>query len=270
MKCCKKTVLAAVAVAIGLVLVSRTSWGEYGWTKVKSAFKAHISPEMQIERMAQEISKLDGQIDKGWTLVAQREKELEKLKKDIQTTQAYLEQKKADMSAAATDLEAGVKFVNYNGAKISDKAARRQLQDDVRIYEAKKKTLTSQEKLLESLEREYVAVKANQAELVNAKQQLADRLASIKADLETLKVAETRSKYPAGNNKHLNDIKATLNELEEEIGVRMLAQQLREDHAAKQSGTAILNPKEAEVANDEVVRKVRAAIGQNNEARNGD
>src|SRR5262245_27307851 len=116
MKCCKKTVLAAVAVAVGLVLVSRTSWGEYGWTKVKSAFKSHITPEMQIERLGQEIGKLDRDIDKGWTLIAQREKEKEKLQKDIQTGQAWLESKKSDMLAASADLKAGVKPVSYAGS----------------------------------------------------------------------------------------------------------------------------------------------------------
>lgn len=268
MKCCKKTVLAAVAVAVGLVLVSRTSWGEYGWTKVKAAFKSHITPEMQIERLGQEITKLDKDIDKGWTLIAQREKEKDKLQKEITTGQAWLETKKADMLTASADLKAGVKLVNYSGSKISENSARKQLQEDVRIYEAKKKTLASQEKLLESLEKEYTAVKNRQNELVNAKQQLADRLAAVKADLATLKVAQTRSKYPAGDNSRLDDIKSTLNDLEEQIGVQMRALELKEGHEATKNGSTPTENREA--ANDEVIRKVHAVLGTTDDTRNGD
>jgi hypothetical protein len=270
MKCCKKSVLAAVAVAIGLVLVSRTSWGEYGWTKVKSVFKAHITPEMQIDRMTQEIGKLDREIDKGWTIIAQHEKEIERLKKDMQANQAYLSRKKDEMNAAAESLKNGDKFVGYNGSKISDRAARKQLEHDVRNYESKKRALSSQEKLLESLERQYVAVKNGQTELVNAKQTMSDRLAAIKADLETLKVAQTRSRLPVGNNSRLDDIKATLNELEENIAVQMRALELRDNHDGIQNGASTLNEKETEVANDEVIRKVRQVTGQGGETGNGD
>lgn len=269
MKCCsKKFLLTAVALTVGVIVLSRTSWGEYTWTKVKSIAKSHITPEMQIERMSQEIGKLDRDIDKGWTLIAQREKELDRLKKDVQTTQAWLENKKADMLSASADLKNNVKRVKYNGTEISDATARKQLREDVRIYESKKKSLASQEKLLESLEREFIAVKNNQTELVNAKQQLADRLASIKADLQTLKLAQTRSKYPAGDNSRLDDIKSTLNSLEEDLGVQMRALELRDGYSASQNGAA--TEKDREAATDEVVQAVRRVTGGTVETANGD
>ena len=270
MKCCKKSAIVAVALVVGLVLVSRTSWGEYAWSQVKGVFKSAITPDMQISRLTLLIGKLDKDIDKGWTAIAQREKEIEKLKKEMDGSQAWLERNKSEMLQATADLENKGKRVRYKGTEISDNLARKQLLDDARVYASKQKTLTSQEKLLESLQREYLAVKTNQTELVNAKQQMADRLAAVRADLETLKVAKTRSKFPAGDSSRLDDIKSTLNALEEDIAVEMRAHQLREDHQAAQTGIAPPTGKDNTLANDEVIQKVRQVTGQNIEVGKGE
>lgn len=269
MKCCKKSAIVAVALVVGLVLASRTSWGEYAWTQVKGVFKSAVTPEMQIGRLNQQINKLDKDIDKGWTAIAQREKEIEKLKKEMEGSQVWLERNKIEMLQASADLENKVKRVRYRGTEISDSLARKQLLDDARVYASKQKTLASQEKLLESLQKEYMAVKAQQNELVNAKQQMADRLAAVKADLETLKVAQTRSKFPAGDNSRLNDIKETLNALEEDIAVRMRAQQLSNEHQTNEQIGAPTG-KDTTLANDEVIRRIKQVTGQNVEVGNGE
>ena len=86
--------------------------------------------------------------------------------------------------------------------------------------------------------------------------------------MQTLKLAQTRSKYPAGDNSRLDDIKSTLNSLEEDLGVQMRALELRDGYSASQNGAA--TEKDREAATDEVVQAVRRVTGGTVETANGD
>jgi len=136
MRCCsitKKVVFAAVAVAL---VVGIYHFGSYIKDQVKHA-ERNLPPEVRLKMVKDKVAKLDHEIDKNWTPIAQLEHEIKGLKKDVANEQAWLDGKKADMQAAAGDLEAKVQNVSYNNKTMKPAEARKALAKDVDIYKAR-------------------------------------------------------------------------------------------------------------------------------------
>jgi chromosome segregation ATPase len=270
MSCCRISKWVVVAAIAGAAVIGlKSSWGQLARHKFSSAVKSHIKPELQIERMKQEIAKLDRDIDKNWGPIAEEEFAIKKLKSDVVDGQAYLDKKKAEMLAAATDLEAKATKIRYAGAERSQSDVRRMLSADAKTYTAKAREVEAKQKHLAARERKLESFMARQQEMKSLKAELHTRLETIEADLAALRLAETKSKLPSGDSGRLDDIKKTMNELEEYLGVRTRANELRDAAQAGAEENKPATPTKDSAANDDVIRKVRAVVGDEPKVASG-
>lgn len=260
MKCCKKFVAIAVLVALGIGTVSlvKHGWGGVIKDHVTNAFKSHVPPEVQLERVKGQINKLDQDIDSNWTPIATREREIKSLKAELDGKKDKLTSSKAELQAAADSLKAKVQRVSYNGKDYNPTEARRLVKRDLTAYEALTHEVSSKDKLLVAWQKELDALMAQQDEMKKLKGELTARVAQIEADLQVLRLAETKSKLPAGDLSRLNDIKVTLAELEKSNEIKMRALELRETHNRGEnvSGTSV---KETD---DDLINKIKAITGE--------
>jgi chromosome segregation ATPase len=261
MSCCRGAKWAVIAAGvIAAVIAVKTSWGELFRGKIKGWAKKQVPVELQIDRMKQEIAKLDRDIEKNWGPIAAEEVALRDLKKDIDGVADSLDKMKTAMLAAASDLEAKATKIRYRNSDRTPTEVRRLLSTDANTYEIKLKEVDSKRKLLAAREKKLDAFKTKQVEMKAQKEKLTAELAEIDAQLQVLRLAETKSHLPAGTNDRLDDIKRTMDELRKHVDVRTRELELREGFNATDDGDKT-TPTKDKGANDEVIRKVRAVTG---------
>jgi hypothetical protein len=93
------------------------------------------------------------------------------------------------------------------------------------------------------------------------KGEMAAKIATLEADLKVLRLAQTKSVRPSGNNTNLDDVKKTLSYVEEKINVMKREEELRNAHYEIHRDALPAAPA-SETLNDDVIRKVRAVTGQ--------
>jgi chromosome segregation ATPase len=249
-------VFAAVAVAL---VVGIYHFGSYIKDQVRHA-ERNLPPDVRLKMVKDKIAKLDKEIDKNWTPIAQLEHEIKGLKRDVDNEQVWLDSKKAEMQAAAGDLEAKVEKVSYNNKRMTPAEARKALAKDVDIYKAHSQKMDSLTRVLGAKEKALATYNSRQDEMRTMKGELEARVAQVEADLQVLELAKTKSPLPSEDNSKLDDIKRMLNDLEEDISVQLRAQELREKYH-KVNETAP-EPSKDSGANDDVIKRVRAVTGE--------
>ena len=130
MKCCKKFVAVAVLVALGIVTISalKHGWGRVVKDHVSSAFKSHVPPEVQLERVKGLIKDLDSEIAKGWTPIATRMEDIKDLKKDVELKTSKLETVKAEMCGQGVE---GLAVIRQIGDQRIDAGMIKRLEVDI-------------------------------------------------------------------------------------------------------------------------------------------
>jgi len=77
---CKKLVIAAVAILVGTAVVKHTTIGslvQVWWHDAKQAVERQVPPEVQIKQLAVEVSKIDADIKRNLSKLAQQEVEVQ-------------------------------------------------------------------------------------------------------------------------------------------------------------------------------------------------
>jgi chromosome segregation ATPase len=267
MKCCggKKGWLALAAVVIGLLVLSQTSIGEVAWDKIKSKFNKAVPLETRLETAKKQVAKLDKEIDQGWGPIAQKEHDIEKMKEEVAARNDRVTKLGSELNQAALDLEAKVQLVSFSGKKYSPSEARRLLNKEADRYVSLKKEAEAKTKLLGAWEKELVTMRQYQGELEAMKGEMSAKIASLEADLKVLRLQQTKSRVPSGNKSNLDDVKKTLNYVEEQIGVMKRTQELRDAHYDRNRDAVPAGPT-SETLNDKVVEKIRMVTGQDGKA----
>lgn len=70
MKCCKKGLVVAAILGVGTAALFATGYGRVVKKDVSSWFKKQIPPETQLKEVKDQISRMDHDIDAGWTPIA--------------------------------------------------------------------------------------------------------------------------------------------------------------------------------------------------------
>lgn len=262
MKCCSKSAVGlAVVAGLGIAILAATGWGEVIVNRVKNKIQKQVPPEAQLEKVKLKIGKLDNDIDKGWEPIAAHEREIRQLKSELERKQAKVKAMDKELAAAADELEAKKNQITYNGRQYSRGDANRLLSNEANYFTSLKREIDSRVKQLAALEEQLKAAHANQREMASMKDELIAKVAKIEADLAVLKAARTKSKLPTGDKSRLDEIKSTLQDLENQTEDQMRALDLR-NKFHRGEDASVKETKENVDTTDAVVRKVRKAIGE--------
>jgi len=260
MSCCSKSkfVVGAVVLGLGAAALVATGVGPALCHRVVAKIQKQVPPEVQIEQLKIDISKLDVDIDKNWGPIASYEREIKDLRKDMQVKQEKVKSMEKELAAATDELEAKTVKVKYDGREYSRADAGKLLNTELNRFTSLKREVASKEKLLAAREQKLDAAMKTQKEMMSQKEELKTQVAQLEADLETLKLIRTEKKLPIGEKNRLDGIKAKLNQLQTTVDDEVRANQLREQF---QNGTTGSEAKE-KIDADAVVTRVRKALGQ--------
>jgi len=213
----KCTVWTAAVVAALVALCSFTSLGSYlylAYHKASGIVYNAVPPEVEIDRLKLEVSRIDGDVQKAFGPIAEQQVAVENLKKEVANGRVNLDTKKKNLMTMKTDLESGTRTVNYGGKDYSADAIRAKLSRDFETYKVSEQALKQKEALLEAKTKAVDAALQQLKEMQAQRDQLQVELARMEAELQTVRVAETQSKIQLDDSRlaHINASMKALND----------------------------------------------------------
>lgn len=263
MKCCKKALVVAAVLGIGVTALYATRIGRVAKSEMSSWFKKQIPPEVQLKDVKDQISRMDKDIKAGWTPIAIYEREIKELREDLETKQARVKALEGALAKAADELDSNIQKVKLSGPAETKKL--RSLNDRTNLFIALKKEVASKDKLLSAREQKLAAARARQQALIAAKSKLMTEVAQMEADLEVLRWQQTESKLPAGDNSRLDEIKEKMRDLQNQITDQKRVLELQQQYNPNTDAPEATPTSDDSEARQDVLRRVREALGNGNQ-----
>jgi chromosome segregation ATPase len=206
----KKIGITALVLVVGVLLLGHTKAGRYLWSwvpvaadNVASAFKPMITPEMEIKRIKSEITKLDGDLKRAFSKVAEEDVKLAKFKAEVENTRTALDNRVKELKVLEKDSTVGdAEFAKLWGT-----------------YKTAEANLAAKEKLLKEKAALVRAAKAQYDSMKEEKARLETEVTKLETDLEQLRVKQTTCPI-ALDDSRLADIKRDLDALDTQIQVQ--------------------------------------------------
>jgi hypothetical protein len=195
---CKKLLIAAVALVVGLSVVKHTSLGSLlhvWWKDARASVEKQIPPEVRIKQLGVEIDKIDREIKKNLSVLAAKEVECQMLEEKVTAQRAGQTQLKADISAMEKLLDnPRTERVAFNGTTYRTPELARKLDSAVRMYTAHKVDLKGKEELLakkkETLDQAHQYI----SKMRDEKERLRVDVARLETRVETLRLRQMEAK----------------------------------------------------------------------------
>lgn len=248
----KCAVWTAAAVAALVLLCSFTSVGSYlylAYHKASTGIASLVPVETEIERLKLEVSRIDADISKSFSPIAEQQVAVDNLKKEVTTGRANLDNQKKNLLTMKTDLESGTRTVNYGGREYSADAIRAKLARDFETFKVAEQTLKQKEALLEAKTKAVEAALQQVKEMQSQRDQFQVELARLEAEVQTLRVEETQSKIQLDDSR-VSHIKSSLKDVHNRIEAEKKEHDLAKTFADPDSIPVEQKTKQADVLKD--------------------
>jgi len=218
----KKLLIAAAAVLVGLAVVTSPTWvGSLLRTKVGNAtvwMKHQVAPETQIEMLRNDLARLDPELKKHFSDLAQEMVTVDSLRKDVSTLEARLAEKKKTILTYKEDLASGKEFVVYGDNRYPRERVKRELAREFDGYKAAEENLKAKRELLGQKEEGLSAAREQLKAMQVARETLTSEVARLEAEIKKVRVAQTRSRFQLDDSS-LSRIKVGIEELRKRVDV---------------------------------------------------
>lgn len=172
---CKKVTIAALAVAVGLLVVSFTKVGSHlrVWKRdLVHRLEKQIPPEQEIARLKLDLDNLAKEDDRYFDLVATQRVDTRKLDAQLETMKKDLKTREARIVAMQASLENKDKLVTYEGeqierTKLLEEARRRAASFQIaeQTFKSKEEQLALKKQILNDNEAKLARMKLEREEL---------------------------------------------------------------------------------------------------------
>jgi hypothetical protein len=226
---CKKVLIAALAVVIGLAVVSSTRLGSHlrlRWKRATDWASRQVRPEDEVARLRMELANLARQDDQHYDKVARMAVDVDSLRKDVNQQKDNLTKLEKRIRALRGELANKAEFVVYNDQRFSREDAQRQFDRDVDTFRVAEEAVKSRETTLKAKEKLLHMERDKLSKLQAEREKMA-------ADLQTLEtlLAEERQAQ-AARESSIDDsgyrkVRKDMNTLRERIEVLKKKRQLR-------------------------------------------
>jgi chromosome segregation ATPase len=194
---CKKLVIAAVAILVGTAVIKHTTLGSLAqvwWHDAKAAMERQVPPEVQIKQLAIEVGKIEADIKRNLSKLAQQEVDAERLDGEVTALRNKQETLKADIAAMSNQLEKGnTEKVTFNGKQWRTNSLSRQLDVALTNFESVKAQVKSKEKALTTKRDALEAAHARISEMKAQEDELQATVEELKNQLEVAKLNAARN-----------------------------------------------------------------------------
>lgn len=213
----KKIAIVAAACVAGLVVAKSLHLYSYAstfYTQVAAETKKQIPTKFELERLRQEISNLDHDVDRMIRPVAEYKAQIERMRREIAKSEVALDAQRQTLLDVTADLKNSPRTVRYGGRDFAAEDVRAKLQLDFASFKRVEANLQTQQKLLTAKETSLKASQEQLAKVISKKREYEVRLAQLEAEEETLQIARIGSK-PAFDDSRATQIEEALTAIED-------------------------------------------------------
>jgi hypothetical protein len=228
---CKKLLITALAVVVGLAVLNGTKLGSllrYKFQKAGEALQDQIPPETEIGRLRMELDQLAREDERYYDQVARQVQEVKKLRDRVTTDRTALAKREGEirgMREALANEEAT--FVSFNGERYPRKDVETQLRLDARKFLADEKAVKADEEHLQLLEETLAINKTKLNDLVVRRKEMAARLQTMEKELAKERLqAQSQMNVDGGAYGKLNK---EIDALESRFEINKTKRELRGD-----------------------------------------
>jgi len=153
---CKKLMIAALAVVIGLGVVSSTKVGSHlrlKWKRATEWASRQVKPEDEVARLRMELGQLARQDDRHLDKVADLDRDVKGLRQDVAERKSNLAKIEKRVRALRGELASKAEFVVYADQRFSRDEAQRWFDSDVDTFRVAEAALKSKERALKAKEK---------------------------------------------------------------------------------------------------------------------
>jgi chromosome segregation ATPase len=215
-----KKILALLLIAgVGLVVARKTHFSSYVSTcvaQVGDEFKQSVPTKFELERIRHEIGRLDKDISRMIRPVAEYKTEIDWLRKDIQKTQANLDERRTALLEMTDRLNRNTATVLFGDREYKAESFRQKLQREFNNFKRLEANLATKQKLFEAKEASLQAAQDQLAKVIEKKREFELRVAQLEAENETLQVARIGSKLEIDDSR-ATQIEAALTEAQKRL-----------------------------------------------------
>lgn len=250
---CKKIVAVTLGAILAVYVLSHTRVGSYATTAFKQLREDagnQVSVEFEIQRLKNEVAKLDPDININRKSVAQEKVALDTLHEEVQGLQTKLDEHKGEIRRVSAELKNGARSVSFSGQEYTATQATDKLDSMVDSAERFERTVASKKRTLDARERMYEASKKNLLAMRDEKAKLEEQIAELEATYREVQLQQTQSKHQFDCTR-LAEIKKSLEGLKTRIKVEKTELELAGELGVSKPST----PEEKAKNNAEVLRR---------------
>jgi chromosome segregation ATPase len=251
----KKVAAVTLGAIVAIYVLSHTTAGSYvstAWKQMRREAGQQVSVQFELERLKGEVGRLEPDINRNRSLVAQEKVAVDNLRDEIKNLQAKLDQSKADIRRVSTELKNGATAVTFDGRDLSADRATSRLDAMIDSAERSERVIASKNRVLASREKKLEANMKNLFAMRDEKTKLEEQISELEAAYSEIQLQQTQCKHQFDDSRMAN-IKQSLENLRNRVKVEKAEVDLQNDLG----GSTIEKPK----ANGDVLRRADRLLG---------
>jgi chromosome segregation ATPase len=266
---CKKLLVTAIALVVGLSVVKHTQLGSLfhvWWKDARASVEKQIPPEVQIKQLAVEIDKIDKDIKKNLSNLAAQEVDCQMLEERVVALRNSQKQLKDDIAGMEKLLDnPRNERVSFAGVTYRPMELTRKLDSATTIYTSRKAELKAKEQLLADKKHTLDAAHQRISAMRDQKESLRVTVARLETRVQTLRLKQMETKVDLDDSQvgRCNELASKIEErlrkseaeakLQAEYGYRTVSPVL--DREPKTTEEVLKSARKA-LQEDEVLDKV--------------
>jgi len=226
---CKKVLIAALAVVVGLAVVKGTWIGSHlrlRCSNVRHWVEDRVPPEQEIARLRMELVNLSREDEKHFDKVARMAVDVEKREADIARVRTNLGRQEARIRDLKNKLGDGVDFVKVEGSRYT----RADLRDSAIAFKNAEDNLKSREANLEARKRHLALERKKLSELRTKRDEMATDLQKLETALAEERQAQAVSESTIDDSNY-RQIRKDMDSIRDRINVLKKKRELKGEFA---------------------------------------
>jgi len=229
---CKKLLIAAIAIAVGVGVVSGTRLGSHirlKWTKAQQWAQEQVPLEAEIERLKMEVANLSREDDRYYDQVARQKLQVKNLRARVTKNKESLALRETEIKTLRQALSEEGEFVVYNGTRYSRKDAETDVRIEATRFLADEKIIQADEDNLRILEETLTTNKSKLDGLALKRKEMEATLLILERELAQQRLKEQTAM--AVDDSRYNKVSKEIEEARERLELARTKGELRGDSA---------------------------------------
>src|SRR5947209_6722199 len=230
----KKFVVIGLLVLGGLWVCKKTNLCSYAstlWAKGTRAVKGQVPRQFELDRVRNEIEKLDSDVRALLGPIAEKQAAIKRLQREVEVAQANHKKMREDLLSLTRQVEAGTQQISIGGEEYTLDEAKAKLAHDFVSFKTLDASLKSRKELLAAQKQNVRLAHQQLAEIATQKRRFETRLAQLEANEEYLNLRGITTPLPFDQGR-VADIKNTLDAVEQSQDVEKEKRTLEGQYSA--------------------------------------